>query len=106
VGGLLIAGALAAWVPPEFWQSFFPVDHPPLAGQGASIIVTASISGIKGHAGLGIYSATKGLAPKAPPIGALCYDGRVAVQLTDAPNQRGRIFSEASTVHHHIQVAS
>jgi uncharacterized protein len=31
VGGLLIAGALAAWVPPEFWQSFFLVDHPVLA---------------------------------------------------------------------------
>jgi hypothetical protein len=31
VGGLLIAGALAAWVPNEFWQSFFLVDHPVLA---------------------------------------------------------------------------
>jgi len=30
-GGLLIAGALAAWVPAEFWQSFFLVDHPLLA---------------------------------------------------------------------------
>jgi uncharacterized protein len=30
-GGLLIAGALAAWVPNEFWQSFFLVDHPLLA---------------------------------------------------------------------------
>jgi uncharacterized membrane protein YraQ (UPF0718 family) len=28
VGGLLIAGALAAWVPERFWQSFFLVDHP------------------------------------------------------------------------------
>jgi uncharacterized protein len=27
-GGLLIAGALAAWVPKSFWQSFFLVDHP------------------------------------------------------------------------------
>jgi uncharacterized membrane protein YraQ (UPF0718 family) len=27
-GGLLIAGALAAWVPHSFWQSFFFVDHP------------------------------------------------------------------------------
>src|SRR5258707_4062043 len=31
VGGLLIAGALAAWVPPDFWQSFFLVDHPLVA---------------------------------------------------------------------------
>lgn len=31
----------------------------PLLTSGASIIVTASISGIKGQAGLGIYSATK-----------------------------------------------
>jgi uncharacterized membrane protein YraQ (UPF0718 family) len=30
-GGLLIAGALAAWVPSSFWQSFFLVDHPVLA---------------------------------------------------------------------------
>jgi uncharacterized protein len=29
--GLLIAGALAAWVPESFWQSFFLVDHPVLA---------------------------------------------------------------------------
>lgn len=26
--GLLIAGAVAAWVPERFWQSFFLVDHP------------------------------------------------------------------------------
>jgi uncharacterized membrane protein YraQ (UPF0718 family) len=31
VGGLIIAGALAAWVPSEFWQSFFLVDHPLVA---------------------------------------------------------------------------
>jgi len=30
-GGLLIAGALAAWVPKEFWQSSFLIDHPLLA---------------------------------------------------------------------------
>jgi uncharacterized membrane protein YraQ (UPF0718 family) len=29
--GLLIAGALAAWVPESFWQKFFFVDHPLLA---------------------------------------------------------------------------
>src|SRR5499433_2981281 len=30
-GGLLIAGALAAWVPNTFWQSFFLTGHPILA---------------------------------------------------------------------------
>jgi uncharacterized membrane protein YraQ (UPF0718 family) len=29
--GLLIAGAVGAWVPDRFWQSFFLVDHPLLA---------------------------------------------------------------------------
>ena len=29
--GLLIAGALAAWVPESFWQAFFFVDHPLIA---------------------------------------------------------------------------
>ena len=31
VGGLLIAGALSAWVPNTFWQSFFLTGHPVLA---------------------------------------------------------------------------
>jgi uncharacterized membrane protein YraQ (UPF0718 family) len=31
VGGLLIAGALAAWVPHSFWQSFFLTDQPVLS---------------------------------------------------------------------------
>ena len=30
-GGLLIAGALAAWVPNEFWQNFFLTSHPAIA---------------------------------------------------------------------------
>jgi uncharacterized protein len=30
-GGLLIAGALAAWVPNRFWRSFFLTSHPTLA---------------------------------------------------------------------------
>ncbi len=30
-GGLLIAGALAAWVPDTFWKGFFLADHPLLA---------------------------------------------------------------------------
>jgi uncharacterized membrane protein YraQ (UPF0718 family) len=45
VGGLLISGALAAWVPSAFWQSFFLVDHPllakiwgPLVGPAVAII--------------------------------------------------------------------
>ena len=29
--GLLIAGALGAWIPSHFWESFFLVDHPLLA---------------------------------------------------------------------------
>jgi uncharacterized membrane protein YraQ (UPF0718 family) len=29
--GLLIAGALAAWVPSSFWQGFFLTDHPVLS---------------------------------------------------------------------------
>ena len=31
LGGFLIAGALAAWVPERFWQSFFLTGHPTLA---------------------------------------------------------------------------
>src|SRR5665213_3895533 len=31
VGGLLIAGAFAAWVPDSFWRSFFFAGHPLLA---------------------------------------------------------------------------
>jgi uncharacterized membrane protein YraQ (UPF0718 family) len=27
-GGLLIAGALSAWVPPDFWKTFFLASHP------------------------------------------------------------------------------
>jgi uncharacterized membrane protein YraQ (UPF0718 family) len=44
-GGLLIAGALAAWVPDTFWKGFFLVDHPwlsriwgPLVGPLVSIV--------------------------------------------------------------------
>jgi len=31
VGGLLIAGTFAAWVPDQFWRDFFLVHHPTLA---------------------------------------------------------------------------
>jgi uncharacterized membrane protein YraQ (UPF0718 family) len=36
--GLLITGALAAWVPAEFWQRFFLTDHPVLAGIWGPIV--------------------------------------------------------------------
>src|SRR5216684_3396598 len=38
VGGLLIAGALAAWEPDEFWRPFFIVDHPLLATLWGTIV--------------------------------------------------------------------
>ena len=45
VGGLLIAGAIAAWVPASFWQSFFFTGHPlaaklwgPLIGPVVAVI--------------------------------------------------------------------
>jgi uncharacterized membrane protein YraQ (UPF0718 family) len=37
-GGLLISGALAAWIPADFWQSFFVVDHPLLAKPWGPIV--------------------------------------------------------------------
>jgi uncharacterized protein len=36
--GLLIAGAIAAWIPESFWQSFFFVDHPTLAALWGPIV--------------------------------------------------------------------
>src|SRR4051812_21694974 len=36
--GLLIAGAIAAWVPETFWQSFFLTDHPTLAAVWGPIV--------------------------------------------------------------------
>ena len=36
--GLLITGALAAWVPMRFWESFFLTDHPVLAGIWGPIV--------------------------------------------------------------------
>jgi uncharacterized membrane protein YraQ (UPF0718 family) len=38
VGGLLITGALAAWVPMHFWKTFFLTDHPVLAGVWGPIV--------------------------------------------------------------------
>jgi len=36
--GLLIAGAIAAWVPEAFWQNFFLADHPGLAALWGPIV--------------------------------------------------------------------
>jgi uncharacterized protein len=36
--GLLIAGAIAAWVPETFWQNFFLADHPGLAALWGPIV--------------------------------------------------------------------
>jgi hypothetical protein len=36
--GLLIAGAIAAWIPETFWQSFFLTDHPTLAAIWGPIV--------------------------------------------------------------------
>nr|WP_120313572.1 permease [Mycobacterium alsense] len=36
--GLLIAGAIAAWVPEKFWQSFFLADHPGWAAVWGPIV--------------------------------------------------------------------
>jgi uncharacterized protein len=36
--GLLIAGAIAAWVPESFWKSFFITDHPTLAALWGPIV--------------------------------------------------------------------
>jgi uncharacterized membrane protein YraQ (UPF0718 family) len=36
--GLLIAGAIAAWVPETFWNSFFFIDHPTLAAVWGPIV--------------------------------------------------------------------
>ena len=36
--GLLIAGAIAAWVPESFWQNFFITDHPTLSALWGPLI--------------------------------------------------------------------
>jgi uncharacterized protein len=38
VVGLLVTGALAAWVPPSFWQRFFLTSHPVLSGVWGPIV--------------------------------------------------------------------
>jgi hypothetical protein len=36
--GLLVAGAIAAWVPHSFWQNFFLTDHPTLSAVWGPIV--------------------------------------------------------------------
>src|SRR5262245_9389570 len=36
--GLLVAGALGAWVPDSFWQSFFLTDHPGAAALWGPVV--------------------------------------------------------------------
>jgi len=36
--GLLIAGAIAAWVPDRFWESFFIADHPTLSAVWGPVV--------------------------------------------------------------------
>jgi len=38
VGGLLIAGALAAWVPQDFWKNFFLTSHPVAAALWGPVV--------------------------------------------------------------------
>ena len=38
VGGLLIAGAIAAWVPESFWRNFFLTDHPTLSALWGPVV--------------------------------------------------------------------
>jgi len=60
VGGLLIAGALAAWVPERFWHEFFLISHPtaakfwgPVIGPVVSIVsFVCSIGNVPLAAGL------------------------------------------------------
>jgi uncharacterized protein len=37
-GGLLIAGAMAAWIPPSFWRALFLFNHPALASLAGPLI--------------------------------------------------------------------
>src|SRR5256885_3490573 len=42
VGGLVIAGAIATWVPQDFWKGFFLSDHPVLATLWGPLIAVIS----------------------------------------------------------------
>ena len=44
VGGLAIAGAIAAWVPQDFWKAFFLSGHPVLATLWGPIVGPSSLS--------------------------------------------------------------
>src|SRR5256886_8553138 len=60
VVGLLITGALAAWVPMDFWKSFFLTDHPVLAGLWGPIVGPV-VAG-------GSFVCSLGKAPPAPGL--------------------------------------
>ena len=65
--GLLIAGALGAWVPDSFWQSFFLVGHPLLAkiwGPLIGPLVATAASVLAGYA-VEIIFGVLGLIPSA-----------------------------------------
>src|ERR1700720_220523 len=76
-GGLLIAGALAAWVPPEFWQSFFLVDHP-LVAKLWGPIVGPLVAGIS-------FVCSGGNIPLAGVLwnGAISFGGVIAFIFAD-----------------------
>ena len=81
VGGLLIAGALAAWVPREFWQSFFLIGHPILRTSGVRSSGRSSRS-FRSSARWGIFpsprycgtaaSASAGSLPLFSPTSSSC----------------------------------
>jgi len=76
-GGLLIAGALAAWVPNSFWQSFFLTGHPVLATLWGPIVgpLVAVIS----------FVCSVGNIPLAAVLwnGGICFGGVVAFIFAD-----------------------
>jgi len=70
VGGLLIAGALAAWVPPDFWQSFFLVDHPLVAKLWGPIVgpLVAVVSFVCSVGNIPLAAVLWNGPPDEPPL--------------------------------------
>ncbi|HME47107.1 permease [Mycobacterium sp.] len=75
--GLLIAGAIAAWVPDSFWHSFFITDHPTLSALWGPIVgpVVAIVS----------FVCSIGNAPLAAVLwnGGISFGGVVAFIFAD-----------------------